>query len=135
MDDGEGEELYVCYGCQKPIETTIIRACDLTYHLECFLCTNCRNPLSTRRFASKNGLPFCSTMCSEAGCLDKICARCNKVVEGSVMKAHNPEQFFHPNCFLCEDCGTRVALKTFFEVENFVYCSVCYKKKLDAVFA
>lgn len=128
------EETYSCHVCQGVIETTIIKACDKTFHLECFLCSNCKNPLSTRRFATKNGLPYCSALCSESGSQERICGRCKKVVEGSVMKAFNPEEFFHPMCFCCEDCGERVALKTFFEVENFVYCSVCYKKKLDYVF-
>lgn len=124
------EVTYTCCKCNKDIETTVITAIGRHYHLECFLCTGCNNPLSTRRYKQKEGMPYCSLNCKAEP--PKLCGKCNKLVEGSTMKALGA--VFHPNCFTCKTCGTGVAVKTFFEVGDGVFCAICYKKELDIAF-
>ena len=126
----EEEEVFTCCRCNKDIDTTVITACDKTFHLECFLCTGCKNPMSTRRYKQKNNEPYCSMSCEAEP--DRICAKCNKIVTGSCMKA--VDTVFHPNCFTCMGCGTGIAVKTFFEVKDGAYCSICYKRQLDKAF-
>lgn len=124
---------FTCAKCNKDIETTVIHACNKDYHLMCFLCTGCTNPLSTRRYKEKNGMPYCSLTCEGNGDEGpRVCKKCNTQISGSCMKALGT--VFHPNCFTCFGCGTGIAVKTFFEVQECAYCSICYKRQLDKAF-
>ena len=125
-----------CAICKNLIDTTIVNACNKAYHLECFLCTSCGNPLSTRRYKEALGFPYCSLSCvGKPKEEEKICEKCGKIVTGSAMKLDDPVGYFHPNCFNCATCGICVAVRTFYSKDRDVFCSVCYKKELDKAFA
>jgi four and a half LIM domains protein 2 len=131
----DDEMLFDCAVCNLKIETTTVNACNKHYHLECFLCTSCKNPLSTRRYKEALGMPYCSLSCVGAKKeQDKICEKCGQLIFGSVMKLDDPIGYFHPNCFNCSQCGICVAVKTFFSKDREVYCDICYKKELDKAF-
>lgn len=129
-------DIPTCAKCNIDIESTVVEACEKAYHLECFLCTSCGNPLSTRRYKQRDGNPYCSLSCAgppkEA---PRDCAKCGKEVTGSAMKAFEPEQVFHPKCFQCCKCGCCVAVVTYYARDTDLFCSLCYKKELDIAFA
>jgi len=59
-EDEDEDDDFICAGCGKEIEDDEdgIEAMGKPWHNECFVCTNCKNPLNGK-FVTKDGKPFC----------------------------------------------------------------------------
>eukprot|EP01115_Flamella_aegyptia_P012971 TRINITY_DN66745_c0_g1_i1.p1 TRINITY_DN66745_c0_g1~~TRINITY_DN66745_c0_g1_i1.p1 ORF type:complete len:150 (+),score=10.71 TRINITY_DN66745_c0_g1_i1:20-469(+) len=141
QQEDEGPKPF-CNRCKNQIEYTAINVSGTQnfYCLECFLCTGCNNPLSTRRYKQKDGLPYCSLSCAGLPPEPKYyCKSCDKRIFSSKMTlepSNDDEQpvHFHPRCFNCFGCKQNLSLKTHYGIDSEVYCPECYKQQLDIVF-
>ncbi|XP_054257302.1 leupaxin-like [Macrosteles quadrilineatus] len=48
-----------CSACNQLIDKTIYTALDRHWHPSCFVCRRCSNPISTKEFVEKRGIPYC----------------------------------------------------------------------------
>jgi len=49
----------VCFGCNKPITDSVLKALDTTWHKKCFVCAKCGNPITGDFTTTPEGLPIC----------------------------------------------------------------------------
>jgi len=49
----------VCYGCNKPITDSVVKALDTTWHKKCFVCAKCGKPITGDFSSTPDGKPLC----------------------------------------------------------------------------
>jgi LIM domain kinase 1 len=86
-------------------EGMVILAMDATWHSACFKCCVCSVPLPSRYF-EQDGKAYCEEDLYKK--FAQICHKCDKVISGPVMSAGD-QNLFHPECFLCTECGSPIA--------------------------
>jgi len=91
----------ICAACGKEIVGQSIGVKGEHFHLECFVCGKCKNPIKGQ-FKTQEGVRICMN-CSPA----QYCGICKKAVSGTMLKMGG--QVFHPDCFKCAEC--RVSLQ------------------------
>ncbi|MEQ2195059.1 PDZ and LIM domain protein 7 [Xenoophorus captivus] len=48
-----------CAKCKKKITGEIMHALKMTYHVQCFKCAACKNPIRNQAFYMEEGEPYC----------------------------------------------------------------------------
>jgi hypothetical protein len=91
----------ICRGCNQAITKDFMSLSDWTYHIECFVCCNCRQPI-TGPVGVENDMLYCSD--DYFNLYASRCAGCNEFIQGTVTRALG--KYFHPDCFVCSRCGT-----------------------------
>ncbi|XP_055854469.1 LIM domain kinase 1 isoform X2 [Episyrphus balteatus] len=119
----------LCSGCLNQIaENEYKTALGQHWHPECFRCSVCDNQLSSWYF-ERNGLLFCKDdYWTQFG---QSCQQCNVIITGPVMVAGDHK--FHPECFLCQHCGTYIGDgDTYALIERSkLFCGHCYKEQVS----
>lgn len=119
----------LCSGCLNHIaENEYKTALGQDWHPECFRCSVCDNQLSSWYF-ERNGLLFCKDdYWTQFG---QSCQQCNVIITGPVMVAGDHK--FHPECFLCQHCGTFIGDgDTYALIERSkLFCGHCYKEHIS----
>ncbi|XP_007259467.2 four and a half LIM domains protein 1b isoform X2 [Astyanax mexicanus] len=117
-----------CHTCYKPIlaGTENVEYKGNTFHEECFTCYQCKKPISSQSFLTKNDNIYC-TSCHEKK-FAKQCAGCKKAItSGGVNYQDQP---WHSACFVCASCQKPLAGTRFTSHEDRVYCVDCYKNSV-----
>ncbi|XP_048885713.1 PDZ and LIM domain protein 4-like [Brienomyrus brachyistius] len=57
------------------------------------------------------------------------CTRCAKNIIGVIVKAR--DKLYHPECFLCDDCGMKLKGKGYFIIEESLYCETHAKARVQ----
>jgi hypothetical protein len=123
----------VCKNGIKPIDDHV-ESNDQHFHAGCFICSNCKKPLSSYQLGSDGSLLckgcFQSAKQANATVVGKCCG-CSKDVT-SIQRAFtvdtdNGPQLYHQECFICFKCkGTLANGCTVFE--NQLHCGDCLKR-------
>nr|WEL12763.1 LIM domain kinase [Halisarca dujardinii] len=101
----------ICAGCSRVIqEDTVILAMDCAWHTACFKCCVCSVPLPNKYF-EQDGKAYCEEDLYKK--FAQICHKCHKIISGPVMSAGD-QHLFHPECFLCTECGNPIAANDLF---------------------
>jgi len=112
----------VCGACDKPIVGQVITALGRTWHPEHFTCNQCNQELGTQNFFERDGAPYCE------GCYHHLfsprCAGCQGAILDKCISAL--DQTWHPECFMCADCGVQLGDDGFHEHGDAAYCKDCY---------
>ncbi len=114
-----------CARCERPVLDRCVTALDLTWHPECFLCSECGGPFGEGGYHEHEGRPFCSKCFSNrfaprcAGCSDPI-------ADGHYVSVLDSQ--WHPGCFVCseESCRKPFSGGNFFEIDGRPYCEEHY---------
>ncbi|KAA0150557.1 hypothetical protein FNF29_05132 [Cafeteria roenbergensis] len=107
-----------CAKCTRPVVADGLRACGAVWHNSCFGCSVCSCSFEDGRFMEKDGVPFC-----EEHYLDRFgqrCGGCGLVIKDKYLQAL--DQSWHPDCFVCAECGTGFDGGAFFSREGRPYC-------------
>ena len=112
----------ICKACNDPISGKAISSADgrLTgrYHKACFVCTTCSEPFASSTFYVFGDKPYCERHYHEMN--GSLCGSCGDGIEGQYLADENDKKF-HPDCFICSDCG-RALKDGYFEVNGRAYC-------------
>ncbi|XP_034033883.1 PDZ and LIM domain protein 4 [Thalassophryne amazonica] len=86
---------------------------------------NLKSPI--RSPIAKLGTPFLSPMSS----LQKLpqCTRCFNGIVGTIVKAR--DKLYHPECFMCNDCGINLKQRGYFFIEDNLYCETHAKARVQ----
>jgi len=89
-------KLGCCGGCSKEIKGgSVVEACGMKWHKDCFACTKCSTQLSGVPFMTEAKKLYCNSC--HTSLFGKECAYCNKKIEGRVLTTQG--KTWHEECF------------------------------------
>ncbi|KAI1234058.1 hypothetical protein IHE44_0003768 [Lamprotornis superbus] len=56
------------------------------------------------------------------------CTRCRNGIVGTIVKAR--DKLYHPECFMCDDCGLNLKQRGYFFIEEQLYCETHAKERV-----
>lgn len=117
-----------CQKCKEPIG---INAEKLSYkgsswHVECFICKRCREPLAEDKFFQISG----DLLCGE--CVEPVaqCYSCKSAISPIVSYLQHNNRCWHAGCFKCVICHAWLADGQFHEMDDCLMCNTCYVEKV-----
>jgi len=114
-----------CTYCSGKINKTVVKFEDNPYHPECFVCSQCRQPLSGKSIRQHNGRNYDSDC--YASFHAKKCGGCKKPCsEVNVKFVIYEEETYHPECFSCHKCGASLQGKQFYNSDHGKTCEQCH---------
>lgn len=119
-----------CY-CNGPIVDKCVTALGNTWHPEHFFCANCGQPFGEDGFHEMNGKAYCREDYLEN--FAPRCGGCGRPILDNYISALN--RHWHPECFVCRDCGQPFGGRSFFEHEGLPYCETHYHAKRGSLCA
>ncbi|MBN3315432.1 PDLI4 protein, partial [Atractosteus spatula] len=57
------------------------------------------------------------------------CTRCGNGIVGTIVKAR--DKLYHPECFMCDDCGLNLKQRGYFFIEDHLYCETHAKARVQ----
>ncbi|KAJ8276202.1 hypothetical protein COCON_G00079540 [Conger conger] len=57
------------------------------------------------------------------------CTRCGNGIVGTIVKAR--DKLYHPECFMCDDCGLNLKQRGYFFIEENLYCETHAKARVQ----
>lgn len=111
-----------CAACGKPIIGQVVTGLGRTWHVEHFVCFQCRKPLGTTNFFEKDGNPYCEKDFHEL--FSQRCAYCNGPILDRCI--HALDKTWHPDHFFCSQCGKNFEGGGFMERDGKAYCEEDY---------
>jgi len=98
-----------------------------TFHEYCFVCTQCKKPLSETGFKEQGGAPYCPNCLSGAANQGGggFCAGCGKKLSGAFVTAVGSK--WHKECFVCISCHQPFS-SGYAEKDGQAYCPSCIQK-------
>ncbi|KPP61315.1 hypothetical protein Z043_120598, partial [Scleropages formosus] len=57
------------------------------------------------------------------------CTRCGQGIVGTIVKAR--DKLYHPECFMCDDCGLNLKQRGYFFIEENLYCETHAKARVQ----
>lgn len=57
------------------------------------------------------------------------CTRCTNGIVGTIVKAR--DKLYHPECFMCDDCGLNLKQRGYFFIEDNLYCETHAKARVQ----
>ncbi|XP_032810386.2 testin-like [Petromyzon marinus] len=148
----EGLTLYVCWGCGGTLQegeraVSAVSAVSAggedarrMWHVRCFVCSTCREPLASLLYYWDNGSLFCH-LHYQTGAQDihpgeegqgtgaeapPVCARCNEpIVSCEYTRAEG--RCWHLDHFCCLECGVQLAGQTYVAETEQPVCLQCYR--------
>ncbi|XP_030648471.1 four and a half LIM domains protein 1b [Chanos chanos] len=117
-----------CHACYKQIlsGSESVEYKGNSFHEECFTCYECKRPIRSSTFLTKDGNVYCNP-CHERK-FAKQCAGCKQIITSGLVSYQNKP--WHAECFVCFFCRKRLAGVRFTSHEERVYCVDCYEKNV-----
>eukprot|EP01118_Nematostelium_gracile_P009340 TRINITY_DN3136_c0_g1_i1.p1 TRINITY_DN3136_c0_g1~~TRINITY_DN3136_c0_g1_i1.p1 ORF type:complete len:310 (-),score=58.81 TRINITY_DN3136_c0_g1_i1:39-968(-) len=112
-----------CAKCRNPISGSSVMALDKHWHQECFTCLTCGKKLG-ESFYIKDNAPQCEA-CTGANNVgsNTNCVTCGKQLSGSYVAFQS--NGYHPDCFVCAGCHTRLPHDAFYNKNGKPHCRNC----------
>ncbi len=108
----------ICGTCSKEIDGRSLIVGDSHFHPDCFICLECRAPISGSFFPKGTGF-----ICLECG--STTCSACKKAIHGKSVNALGDN--YHQQCFICQTCKKAIDGK-FSKINNKIMCLACKDK-------
>ncbi|XP_061730230.1 filamin-binding LIM protein 1 [Nerophis ophidion] len=122
--------LEICFSCGHKIRAKIIRAHQRTYHVSCFICVTCKQPLN-EYVQDDNGKVYCPLDYNRVRA--KTCGACHKLIiskDGSIPEYVQLDgRALHNECYKCEGCDFQFSPEdSCYPLNGRVLCLDCYKR-------
>lgn len=116
-----------CPGCGSKIEgQSSISAAGHDWHVECFRCSLCRNPMPADQFVTRADLIFHHDC--QLQCYNDRCAKCTELVD-TKDGCQLLNRVYHRSCLSCERCGKKQSTGAkILSLYNMPYCQSCYEE-------
>lgn len=111
-----------CAYCNKPVLGQCVTALNKTWHPEHFFCAMCNNFFGDEGFHEFEGKPYCRP--DYYNMFAPKCGGCLKPILTNYISALNKQ--WHPECFVCRECGSPFTNGSFFELDGQPYCETHY---------
>ncbi|XP_017344765.1 PDZ and LIM domain protein 5b isoform X1 [Ictalurus punctatus] len=109
-----------CCRCQQKILGEVINALKQTWHVYCFLCTSCQQPIRNNTFHLEDGQPYCER--DYYNLFGTSCHGCDFPIEAGDKFLEALGFTWHDTCFVCSVCSTTLEGQTFFSKKDKPLC-------------
>ncbi|KAJ7987156.1 hypothetical protein DPEC_G00335830 [Dallia pectoralis] len=116
-----------CSCCKHKVLGEVINALKQTWHVNCFLCASCRQPIRNNTFHMEDGLPYCEKDFYQL--FGTGCHGCDFPIEAGDKFLEALGFTWHDTCFVCAVCSTSLEGQAFFSKKDKALC----KKHANAV--
>jgi len=112
----------VCHSCKQAVTTAYVVAKGMTFHADHFRCVKCNGELGGKAFIEKDGNFYCEN--DYYANFNPKCGQCNEIIKGQYIQAL--DQAWHPEHFVCSDCGNPFPGNQFRKHGTKPYCDACF---------
>ncbi|KFO92562.1 PDZ and LIM domain protein 5 [Buceros rhinoceros silvestris] len=109
-----------CAKCQRKILGEVINALKQTWHVSCFVCVACHNPIRNNVFHLEDGDPYCET--DYYALFGTMCHGCEFPIEAGDRFLEALGHTWHDTCFVCSVCSDSLEGQTFFSKKDKPLC-------------
>ncbi|XP_064004418.1 PDZ and LIM domain protein 5 isoform X6 [Pogoniulus pusillus] len=109
-----------CSRCQRKILGEVINALKQTWHVSCFVCAACHNPIRNNVFHLEDGDPYCET--DYYALFGTMCHGCEFPIEAGDRFLEALGHTWHDTCFVCSVCSDSLEGQTFFSKKDKPLC-------------
>ncbi|KAM3868118.1 PDZ and LIM domain protein 5a [Diretmus argenteus] len=109
-----------CSRCQTKILGEVINALKQTWHVYCFLCACCQQPIRNNTFHLEDGEPYCEQ--DFYSLFGTGCHGCEFPIEAGDKFLEALGYTWHDTCFVCAVCCTALEGQTFFSKKDKPLC-------------
>ncbi|XP_014431842.2 PDZ and LIM domain protein 5 isoform X9 [Pelodiscus sinensis] len=109
-----------CSRCQRKILGEVINALKQTWHVSCFVCVACNNPIRNNVFHLEDGDPYCET--DYYALFGTMCYGCEFPIEAGDRFLEALGHTWHDTCFVCSVCCDSLEGQTFFSKKDKPLC-------------
>ncbi|KAM9360290.1 PDZ and LIM domain protein 5a [Symphorus nematophorus] len=109
-----------CSRCQTKILGEVINALKQTWHVYCFLCACCQQPIRNNTFHLEDGEPYCEQ--DFYSLFGVGCHGCEFPIEAGDKFLEALGYTWHDTCFVCAVCCTALEGQTFFSKKDKPLC-------------
>ncbi|OCT97222.1 PDZ and LIM domain 5 S homeolog isoform X2 [Xenopus laevis] len=109
-----------CARCQRKILGEVINALKQTWHVSCFVCVACQNPIRNSVFHLEDGEPYCET--DYYSLFGTICHGCEFPIEAGDRFLEALGHTWHNTCFVCTICCENLEGQAFFSKKEKLLC-------------
>ncbi|XP_023270167.1 PDZ and LIM domain protein 5-like isoform X1 [Seriola lalandi dorsalis] len=109
-----------CSRCQAKILGEVINALKQAWHVYCFLCASCQQPIRNNTFHLEDGEPYCER--DFYSLFGTGCHGCEFPIEAGDKFLEALGYTWHDTCFVCAVCCTALEGQTFFSKKDKPLC-------------
>ncbi|XP_060707741.1 PDZ and LIM domain protein 5a isoform X3 [Hemiscyllium ocellatum] len=109
-----------CARCQRKILGEIINALKQTWHVNCFVCVACKQPIRNNIFHMEDGDPYCEK--DYYNLFGTSCHGCDFPIEAGDKFLQALGHTWHDTCFVCAVCCANLEGQTFFSKKDKLLC-------------
>jgi uncharacterized protein YbaR (Trm112 family) len=109
-----------CGKCGRAIIGEVVNAMKNTFHMNCFVCCQCHQPIGTGSFHNEDGKIYCPK--DWAAMFQTKCHGCQFPIEPGDRWVEALNQNYHSECFNCSTCQVSLEGQSFFAKNGKPYC-------------
>ncbi|KAM6987184.1 PDZ and LIM domain protein 5b [Aplochiton taeniatus] len=109
-----------CTLCHQKILGEVINALKQTWHVSCFLCAACQQPIRNNTFHLEDGQPYCEK--DFYNLFGTSCHGCDFPIEAGDKFLEALGFTWHDTCFVCAVCSTSLEGQAFFSKKDKALC-------------
>ncbi|XP_048840721.1 PDZ and LIM domain protein 5a isoform X5 [Brienomyrus brachyistius] len=109
-----------CARCQHKILGEVINALKQAWHVHCFLCASCQQPIRNNTFHLEDGEPYCEA--DYYNLFGTSCRGCDFPIEAGDRFLEAMGFTWHDTCFVCAVCSTCLQGQAFYSKKDKPLC-------------
>ncbi|XP_056146361.1 PDZ and LIM domain protein 5b isoform X2 [Lampris incognitus] len=109
-----------CARCQQKILGEVMNALKQTWHVYCFVCAACQQPIRGTTFHMEDGQPYCEK--DYYGLFGTSCHGCDFPIEAGDKFLEALGFTWHDTCFVCAVCSSSLEGQAFFSKKDKPLC-------------
>ncbi|KAM3874278.1 PDZ and LIM domain protein 5b [Diretmus argenteus] len=109
-----------CSRCHQKILGEVMNALKQTWHVHCFVCASCQQPIRSNMFHMEDGLPYCER--DFYSLFGTGCHGCEFPIEAGDKFLEALGFTWHDTCFVCAVCSTSLGGQAFFSKKDKPLC-------------
>ncbi|XP_069094219.1 PDZ and LIM domain protein 5 isoform X2 [Pleurodeles waltl] len=109
-----------CARCHRKILGEVINALKQTWHVTCFVCVACSQPIRNNTFHLEDGEPYCEA--DYYSLFGTMCHGCEFPIEAGDRFLEALGSTWHDTCFVCAVCCESLEGQTFFSKKDKPLC-------------
>ncbi|XP_068191016.1 PDZ and LIM domain protein 5b isoform X2 [Antennarius striatus] len=109
-----------CARCQQKVLGEVMNALKQTWHVSCFVCVACQQPIKGNMFHMEDGQPYCEQ--DYYRMFGTNCHGCDYPIEAGDKFLEALGVTWHDTCFVCAVCSTNLEGQPFFSKKDKALC-------------